>query len=105
MIDKTVRAATASMILLVGAPALGDDSFAFAAEVDSCVAAVNTHLALEDATRVRHLISNPERTGIGYSLRIRTSVVTGDSARNYEARCIANGSNPPLKFRIDEVDG
>lgn len=103
MISRTVLAVAAGFVSLLAGTAQADD-FEFAAEVDSCVAAVNTHVALEDATRVRHVISNPERTGIGYSLTIRTVVVAGDFQKAYESRCVANGSNPPLKFRIDEVD-
>lgn len=103
MIRKTVFLA-AGVALLLAEGAQAGEGLAFAAEVDSCVAAVNTHVVHDDATRVRHVISNPQRTGIGYSLTIRTVVVAGASERQYEARCVANGSNPPLKFRIEEID-
>ncbi|MGH8165956.1 MAG: hypothetical protein ACREQ1_01885 [Woeseiaceae bacterium] len=75
----------------------------FAAEVDSCVAAVNTHLDLADASRVRHLVSNTKRTGIGYVLTIETSVFSDSSERKYEAYCVARGASVPLKFRIEEI--
>jgi hypothetical protein len=75
----------------------------FAAEVDSCVAAVNTHLDLGDASRVRHLVSNTKRTGIGYVLTIETSVFSASSERKYEAYCVARGASVPLKFRIEEI--
>jgi hypothetical protein len=80
------------------------EKLTFAKEVDSCVAAVTSRLDLDRATRVRHLVSNAKRTGIGYVLTIETAVFFDNSEKKYEVYCVANGDNVPLKFRIEEVD-
>jgi hypothetical protein len=83
--------------------AVGAEKLAFAEEVDSCVAAVTSHLNLDRATRVRHLVSTARRTGIGYVLTIETAVFSDSYEKKYEAYCVANGDNVPLKFRIEET--
>ncbi|MEX2122694.1 MAG: hypothetical protein WD795_02295 [Woeseia sp.] len=89
--------------LLSAAPAQAGDDLPFAAELDSCVTAVNSHLDLGGADRVRHLVSNTKRTGIGYVLTIETSVFSDSSERRYEAYCVARGGSTPLKLRIEEI--
>lgn len=84
--------------------ATAGDNFEFSREVDSCVAAVTSRLDLGRATRVRHLVSNAKRTGIGYVLTIETAVFFDTSEKNYEAYCVANGDSVPLKFHIEEID-
>lgn len=85
-----------------------EDSFPFEAEVQSCVAAVNARLDLENAHRVRHLVSDARRTGIGYVLTIETSVFADDGSdagpKRYEAHCVARGDNDPSTFRIEQID-
>jgi hypothetical protein len=87
-----------------GSVAAAAEELAFAKEVDSCVAAVTSRLDLDRATRVRHLVSTAKRTGIGYVLTIETAVFFDGSEKKYEAYCVANGDNGPLKFRIEEID-
>jgi hypothetical protein len=87
-----------------GSVAEAAETLAFAEEVDSCVAAVTSRLDLDRATRVRHLVSTAKQTGIGYVLTIETAVFFDSSEKKYEAYCVANGDNAPLKFRIEEVD-
>jgi hypothetical protein len=84
--------------------AQAEGELTFAAEVDSCVAAVNTHLDLGGADRVRHFVSNARRTGIGYVLTIETSVFFESAEKRYAAYCVARGGNVPLKFRIEETE-
>lgn len=83
--------------------AVAEEKLAFAKEVDSCVAAIASRLNLDRATRVRHLVSTARRTGIGYVLTIETAVFSDSSEKEYEAYCVANGDNVPLKFRIEET--
>jgi hypothetical protein len=93
-----------ALTLLPAVEAPAGDGLPFAAEVDSCVAVVNTHLDLGSANRVRHLVSNTKRTGIGYVLTIETSVFSDNALRKYAAYCVARGGSKPLKFRIEEID-
>ena len=98
-------AATLSLALTGPGPVVAaEENLAFAKEVDSCVAAVTSRLDLDRATRVRHLVSTAKRTGIGYVLTIETAVFFDSSEKKYEAYCVANGDNLPLKFRIEEID-
>lgn len=102
---------TGTLVLALAALAVPadarSDSPPFAAEVESCVAAVNAHLDLGEATRVRHFVSDADRTGLGYALTIETSVflVHGPETveKRYEAHCIARGRNAPSTFRIEEI--
>jgi len=87
-----------------GSVAAAPEKLTFAKEVDSCVAAVTSRLDLDRATRVRHLVSTVDRTGIGYVLTIETAVFFGSSEKKYETYCVANGDNVPLKFSIEEID-
>lgn len=72
-------------------------------EVEICVAAVNDHVDLDDAERVRHVVNLLRRTGIGRVLTIETSVVTAERTRTYSAYCVAVSDAPPVKFRISET--
>lgn len=77
---------------------------AFAAEIDSCLAAVNDRVGLEGADRVRHLVTDGRRTAIGYALSIETSVFSADRERRYSIRCVARGDGAPLKLAIDDIE-
>jgi hypothetical protein len=77
---------------------------AFAAEVDSCLAAVNDRVILENSNRVRHLVTDSRLTAIGYALTIETSVFSADSERRYTVRCVARGNSEPVKLTIDDRD-
>jgi len=97
-------AALAIALTGAGSVAVAAEKLAFAKEVDSCVAAVTSRLDLDRATRVRHLVSTAKRTGIGYVLTIETAVFFDSSEKKYEAYCVANGDNVPVKFRIEEIE-
>ena len=103
-IPATVFAGIVTAVVL-GTPALAEKSpdIAFAKEVDSCIAAVTRNLDLLEASRVRHVVTEQNRSGSAYALAIETSVFSGSEVRTYAAFCIARGANEPLKFRIDEV--
>lgn len=98
----------AALVAVLASPATArsaDERLPYAAEVESCIATVNAHLDLESARRVRHLVSDAERTGIGYALTIETSVFLrhGPIEKRYEAHCVARGANEPSTFRIEEI--
>lgn len=86
-------------------PALAEreQKIAFAAEVESCIAAVTRNLELSDARRVRHLVTEQDKRGAAYALSIETSVYSDSAVRTYRAHCVARGPGDPLKFRIDEL--
>lgn len=96
------RSGIAAAFVVFAAPAAAGD-FAFAAEVDSCLAAVNDRVVLEDSTRVRHLVTHSRLTAIGYALTIETSVFSDDSERRYAVRCVARGRSAPVKLTIDSL--
>ncbi|HEX7719250.1 MAG TPA: hypothetical protein VF389_05540 [Woeseiaceae bacterium] len=104
---RTVIVVAASLLALVSTsePAMAaGGKLAFAAEVDSCLAAVNHQVDLKDANRVRHLVTNTKRTAVGYALTIQTSVFGTDTERRFAVHCVARGSEKPLELRIDEID-
>lgn len=113
--ESTSRKRATKMVMLMSAllgtslsgVALAErtETVRFADEVDSCVSAVNEHIDLSDANRVRHTVVEQKHTGIGYALSIETSVFAAGSERRFSAYCVANGSGTPLKFRIDESVG
>jgi hypothetical protein len=109
MFATTPGIALVSALLTLGvsggfaSAAAAGEKLPFAREVDSCLAAVNSRLDLDRAKRVRHLVSNAKSTGIGYVLTIETAVIFADTEKNYEARCVANGSNVPLKLRVEQT--
>lgn len=80
------------------------DKLAYAAEVDSCLAAVNHQVDLKDANRVRHLVTNSKLTAAGYALTIHTSVFRTDTEQRFAVHCVARGSGKPLELRINEID-
>jgi hypothetical protein len=104
LLPGLLAATLALGLTAAGSVAAAPEKLAFSKEVDSCVAAVTSRLDLDRATRVRHLVSNAKRTGIGYVLTIETAVFFDNSEKKYEAYCVANGDNVPLKFRFEEID-
>ena len=92
-------------VAVLGTPALAEKSpdIAFAREVESCIAAVTRNLDLAEASRVRHVDTQRNRSGSAYALAIETAVFSGSEVRTYEAFCLARGANEPLRFRFDEV--
>lgn len=102
-LTKVLRSVTiATLLFAAGGTALGDETneLRFANELDRCVATVNSHLELTGADRVRHVVTQSGRSGIGYALTIRTSVFRGDARKDYSSYCVANGDHEPSKFRI-----
>lgn len=71
--------------------------------VQSCLAQLDEHLDLAAATRVRHLVNLRQNTGIGKVMEIDTSVFQPGRVRSYSTYCVADGSNVPVKFRVDEA--
>ena len=108
MIARTASLLLATLVtfslIAVASTVDAGDRLPFAAEVDSCLAAVNAQVAIGQARRVRHLVSNAKQTGIGYVLTIETAVFFEDSEKKYEASCVASGSNAPLALKIEELD-
>jgi len=105
-VETTILKTTVLGLLLVVASVhqnARSEELPFAKEVDSCIAAVTDKLDLSEASRVRHVVTAGDRTGIGYVLTISTSVFSADSNRAYESYCVAEGSREPVKFRIDEI--
>lgn len=96
-------AGTAVAVSAFAAPAFAGE-LAFAAEVDSCLAAVNERVLLGDVNRVRHLVTDSRLTAIGYAFSIETSVFSDDSERRYAVRCVARGTGKPVKLTIDSLD-
>lgn len=107
---KTSSAAleiVAATLLVTGlsSTALADRTeLKFEKEIDSCVAAVSQKIDLTNANRVRHVVTQSDRSGIGYALTIQTSVFSSGAERRYEAYCVASGTGEPVKFRIDEQE-
>lgn len=104
---RAVIVVATSLLALASAsePAMAAEAkLAFAAEVDSCLAAVNHQVDLKDANRVRHLVTNSKRTAVGYALTIQTSVFRTDTEKRFAVHCVARGSDKPLELRIDEID-
>lgn len=75
----------------------------YAAEVDSCLAAVNDRVDVQSANRVRHLVTQSRRTAIGYALTIETAVYRPGGERHYAVHCVVRGSSQPIKLRIAPV--
>ena len=103
---NTLKLITSALIVSAGliAPAFADDnaSLPFASEVNSCIAAVNANVNLQNASRVRHLVKQRDRAGQSYAFAIETSVFSGDAEKRYAAYCVAQGDSEPSKFRISE---
>jgi hypothetical protein len=99
----------AAAILSAGlaSPAFADDNpgVPFAAEVDSCIAAINARLDLADANRVRHVVKQRDHAGLAYAFAIETSVFAGDGETRYAAYCVASGDSAPTKFRMSRTTG
>lgn len=97
----------ASAVFTTAIPALADGthSVAFAAEVDSCIAAVTRNLDLDQASRVRHVVTEQNHSGSARALTIETSVFSGTTVKSYEAYCVARGDKEPLQFHMDEIRG
>jgi len=76
---------------------------AYDGKVQSCVEAVNRHVDLQHAQRVRHVVNRVRRSGIGQVFEIETSVFTPSETRNYSAYCVADSAAAPVKFRIRET--
>jgi hypothetical protein len=103
---KTLSIFMATTIMSAGllSTAIAADSskLPFASEVNSCISAVNARIDLQNATRVRHLVKQQDRTGSAFAFTIETSVFAGDSEKRYAAYCVASGIGEPSRFRITE---
>lgn len=103
-----IRLPGSALAVVVTAAALtrpaAADTLAYAAEVDTCLAAVNERVVRPDAERVRHLVTDSRRTAIGYALTIETSVFSADREQRYAVRCVARGRTQPLKLEIEAIE-
>lgn len=87
-----------------GALAYGAEpnTFEFSEELDACVAALNEELDLKGVSRVRHIVTDYDSRGRGYTLKISTETYSKSSQRRYLAICVANGSQVPTRLSISE---
>lgn len=103
----TLGLAAAGLFFFGGQAAASDSvGIPFGRELEACVAEIGDYANYEDATRVRHLVSEVRRRVNGYVLSIDTSVYTdtGDVAtREYVTLCLARGDARPARFRISET--
>lgn len=108
MINRnTVLKFTALSIGLVGtnAPAFAErtDGFEFADELDACVAALNDEIDLSDVRRIRHIVTNYDVKGLGYSLTIKTHTYSATAEKQYSVVCVATGNNRPSHLKVAEI--
>lgn len=105
-ISRILSTAAATTLIATGliSSAFADDkpSLAFASEVDSCIAAVNANLNLQDANRVRHVVTPQQRPGHAYAFIIETWVFTDKNEIRYDAYCVSRGDEAPSSFRISQ---
>ena len=88
-----------SMALAHGAES---NAFEFSEELDACVAALNEKLDFEGVNRVRHIVTDYDSRGRGYTLKISTETFSDSTQRRYFAVCVANGSQKPSRLTISE---
>ena len=93
----------ASSIFSVPAFAATDAEPRYLSELDSCVSEITSKLDTTDVNRIRHVVTDYQRSSIGYALRFETSVFTADNETHYSVYCVADGDNKPVKFRYKEV--
>lgn len=77
-------------------------TFEFAEELDACVTALNEKLNLDGVNRVRHVVTDYDSRGRGYTLKISTETFSKVAQRRYSAVCVANGSQKPSRLTISE---
>ena len=88
-------------LVLLALQARATDGYSEA--VKACLESVNSKLDLQDANRVRHVVSRLRTSGIGEAMEIQTSVIAATRTRTYETYCVASGSNLPTRFRMGET--
>ena len=102
--QRRVFAPTAAVAALIGlatsAPAAADP-LPWERELGSCVDAIYRHIDLDDAFKVRHIVSESERETRGYELTIDTIVYRDGSTQRFATVCLARGALEPLRLTID----
>jgi hypothetical protein len=107
---QILTAATAITLLAIGGTATASDidQIRYVDEINNCVAEIAVHANYDDASRVLHTVITENRSRLGYTFSIDTSVFGDDdqeAIRKYASYCVARGENTVLKFTIDEVSG
>ena len=107
---QILTAATAITLLAFGGTATASDidQIRFVDEVNNCVAEIAVHANYDDASRVLHNVTTENRSRLGYTFSIDSSVFGDDdqeAIRKYATYCVARGENTVVKFTIDEVSG
>ena len=103
---NVVALITALAIILLGASAPANaqtaGDFEFADELNACVAALNDEIDLSDVQRIRHIVTDYNLKGRGYSLTITTRTFSATEEKQYSAICVATGNNQPSQLKIEQ---
>lgn len=105
-IKKTAITIGALAVTAFSSPAFAErhSDPAFLEEIDSCVAELTSRIDMTNADRLRHVVTNSKRSGIGYALKFNTSVFSAEGEARYSVYCVARGDQSPVKFRFKELD-
>lgn len=98
--------AIAATVAFAGQATAGQEWSGIDAEIRSCVATVGEQASYDDATRVRHAVTDVKERTVGYKLTIETSLYNEASEtaiRAYATSCVVNGKNVPMQFAISEA--
>ena len=105
LVGKSILAITTT-IALAGQAAASQEWSEIDAEIQSCVATVAENANYDDATHVRHAVTDVKERTVGFKLTIETSLYNeaSDSViRQYATSCVVNGNNVPMQFSIIEA--
>ena len=72
-------------------------------EAKICVAAVDERVGTEDASHIRHTVTDFNYAPIGHALRIRSEFQTESGTETYRVYCIANSFGEPVRLRVTPV--
>ena len=100
IVTATVATAAAAASLTMSAAAVAE-TLPYERELGSCVDAIYRHIELDDAVKVRHIVSESERDARGYELKIDTIVYRSGSTERFAAVCLARGTLKPFRLEID----
>ena len=105
---NTIRKTALGIVTVaaLSAPAFANrnNTPAYMAEIDSCIAELTRRIDVDDAERLRHVITKSRRSGSRYALSFKTTVFTPNGESNYSVYCVASGSNAPIAFKVKEQD-
>jgi hypothetical protein len=94
-------------ITALSTPAFADRNSepAYLSEIDSCIAELTSRIDVDDAERVRHVVTRSKRSRLGYALHFDTSVFSKGGESRYSVYCVVKGDSTPVKFRFEERVG